>query len=236
MSWTVLIQGIYILASVFAVGVVAIESMGLLGGADDHGGDDAGDAAGHDGGDMADVGHGDGDADGGDSHAGETYSDTTDDASGQSGVVTRGDEAKRPINPERYILRALGVLRLVVYFALGFGPMGLVAMLLGSGLFFSIVLAVPVGVIACLLYRSLIRFQASDLDSTVHDRDLIGHQAKVLFAIYPDEIGRVRVTLAQMVCDRYAVSDSNDFIPKGARVNVVATGDKGLVVAMPVAS
>lgn len=236
MSLTVLIEGIYVLASVFAVGVVAIESMGLLGDANDDGGGSGGDHAGDDGGDMADIGHATGNADDGDSHAGDSYSDATDDASGQSGVVTRGDGWKRPINPERYILRALGVLRLVVYFALGFGPMGLVAMLLGSGLFFSLVLAVPVGVIACVLYRSLIRFQARDLDSTVHDRDLIGHQAKVLFAIYPDEIGRVRVTLAQMVCNRYAVSDSNDFIPKGARVNVVATGDKALVVAMPVAS
>lgn len=219
MSLTVLLEGIYILASVFAVGVVGIESMGLLGDAGDHDGH----ALNHDGAGAL-------------SHDGDLGEAGSEDAHGEDGVVTRGGLEQRPHRAERYIFRTLSLLRLVVYFALGFGPMGLIAIVLGTGALFSLLLAIPVGALACVLYRSFIRFQGRDLDSTVHDRDLIGHQAKVLVAIHPDEIGRVRVTLAQMVCDRYATSDSNDFIPKGALVDILAINDRGLVVAMPLAS
>lgn len=206
MSNLVLLEGIYILTTVFALGVTAIESMGLLG---DSGDDDGG--LGDNGGDN----------------------DATDSAHGSDGVVVRGDALQqRPSRVGQYIFKALGVLRLVVYFTLGFGPMGLVAIVLGTGALLSLVLAIPAGIITCVMYRSFIRWQRKDVDSTVHERDLVGHQAKVLFAIYPNETGRVRITLAQRVCDRYATSDSNDFIPKGALVDVLAATGDSLVVAM----
>lgn len=227
MSNLVLLEGIYILVAVFAVGVTAIESMGLLG---DHGDDDGGADSGDDGatGDFAS----------GDDNSGDTGSDdggdATNDAHGEDGVVTRGNlpKRRRP-GSERYIFKILSTLRLTVYFGLGFGPMGLVATLLDTGALWSLVLAIVAGTVSAVLYRSFIRWQRKDLDSTVHERDLVGHQATVLIAIYPNETGRVRVQLAQMVCERYATSDSNDFIPKGARVDVLATSSDGLVVAMP---
>lgn len=211
MSNLVLLEGIYILTTVFAVGVTAIESMGLLGDSgDDNGGAD------DDGGLSSDDG-----------------AEATDSAHGSDGVVVRGDVLQQRPNPVgQYIFKVLGVLRLIVYFTLGFGPMGLVAIVLGTGALLSLVLAIPAGIITCVMYRSFIRWQRKDVDSTVYERDLVGHQAKVLFAIYPNETGRVRITLAQRVCDRYATSDSNDFIPKGALVDVLAATGDSLVVAM----
>ena len=221
MTVTLWLQGVYILTSVFALGVTAIESMGLLG-------DDDGDPGDGDDGAAADSG-----SDGHASDANGDGEDAADDASGRAGVATRGGGWQQRSTAGHYLFKALAALRLAVYFSLGFGPMGLVAMLLGSGTLLSLGLAIPAGLLSGVLYRSLIRFQRRELDSTVTDRDLIGARASVLIAIYPNETGRVRVTLAQLVCDRYAVSDSNDFIPKGALVDVLAATDHGLVVAMP---
>ncbi|RJS94149.1 NfeD family protein [Salinisphaera sp. Q1T1-3] len=214
MSLPVLLQGIYLFATVFALGVIAIESMGLLGDADHDGG-------GHDAGDMSVGDHAGHDGGGG------------EDAHGESGVAVKGNAWQQQRRSGHALFTLLGALRLVIYFGLGFGPMGLVATVLGANAFVSLVCALAAGVVAAVLYRRVIRFQQKDLDSTVHDRDLIGERAEVLIAIHPGEIGRVRIALDQLVCDRYAASDADDFIPKGARVAVVAVSDRGLIVAMP---
>ena len=216
MAFSVLLAGIYVFTTVFALGVTAIESLGLLGDGDDGG--DGGSDGGHSG--EGDVGEGGDDA-------------GADDTSGESGVAVRGNAWQHSRRSGQTLFTILGVLRLTVYFGLGFGPMGLVAMLLGANALVSLLCAVAAGVVAAVLYRRVIRFQQQDLDSTVHDRDLIGERAQVLIAIYPHEIGRVRIKLDQMVRDRYAISDADDFIPKGAYVDVIAVSDKGLVVTMP---
>jgi membrane protein implicated in regulation of membrane protease activity len=213
MSLSLLFQGIYIFTTVFALGVTAIESLGLLGDSDDGGADaDHGDALDVHGGDEAGA---------------------ADEASGEHGVAVRGNAWQQSRRSGQTLFAILGALRIAVYFCLGFGPMGLVAILFGASAIVSLLFAVGAGMVSAVLYRRLIRFQQKDLDSTVHDRDLIGERADVLIAIYPHEIGRVRIKLDQMVRDRYAVSDANEFIPKGARVEVLAVSDKGLVVAMP---
>jgi membrane protein implicated in regulation of membrane protease activity len=101
----------------------------------------------------------------------------------------------------------LRYVRLAVYFTLGFGPLGLVATGIGFGSLGSLLWAVPCGGIAMALARAFFRWQQRDIDSTVHDHELLAERALVLVSLSYTSMGRVRVTLGQSVVERYALAE-----------------------------
>ncbi len=137
------LQGIYIGCTVFSVGITTLDFLGILGGRDESGSDGM-----EHGGDLhgGDMGH-DGDLDGGDiDHAGDVDSGDHDADSDHAGEATSGETS-------HYggvaVLSVLSYLRSLVYFCLGFGPTGWVAMATERSPAGSLLWALPAGASAC---------------------------------------------------------------------------------------
>jgi len=182
---------IFIASTVFSVGVVLLDFFGVLGG--HHGGETAGDVtAGHLGGDhtAADL-------------VGAGHPDAAGHATGdQSGPIHHGPD-QQGAGP---ILSALSYLRLFVYFCLGFGPMGLVALATGRNAFASLLFAIPVGVAAVFLAQAFFRFQRQDTDSQLTSADLVGQTGTVIVPLDDKTMGKVRILVGPVVAEQYALA------------------------------
>jgi membrane protein implicated in regulation of membrane protease activity len=189
-----MLHSLYIFATIFGVGVTAVDLLGLLGHdqmADHGGGDDGGD------GDHGDAAHDDGDH----SHG---------DHSGSGGAL----------------LSVLRYLRTAVYFALGFGPAGLVAEATGSAALPALLWAAPAGVAAAFLARLLFRFQTKDMDSSVREEDLMFESARVIVPISHRDMGKVRARIGPVVVERYALAtNADDAFGTGDVVQIVRVTD-----------
>jgi membrane protein implicated in regulation of membrane protease activity len=172
---------IFIASTVFSVGVVLLDFFGVLGG--HHGGETSGDVT-----------------------AGHVFSDDHaqgDHAQGDhSGQIHHGSE-QQGAGP---ILSALSYLRLFVYFCLGFGPMGLVAMATGRSAIGSLLLAIPVGVAAVFLAQAFFRFQRQDTDSQLTSADLVGQTGTVIVPLDDQTMGKVRILVGPVVAEQYALA------------------------------
>jgi membrane protein implicated in regulation of membrane protease activity len=182
------VRQIFIASTVFSVGVVLLDFFGALGG--HHGGETAGNVtAGH-------VFSGDHSA--ADSHgAGGDHAPGAPLGQGHHGPDQQG------AGP---ILSALSYLRLFVYFCLGFGPMGLVAMATGRSAFASLLFAIPVGVAAVFLAQAFFRFQRHDTDSQLESADLVGQTGTVIIPLDDRTMGKVRILVGPVVAEQYALA------------------------------
>jgi|GEM_PF-3529142 len=218
--------GIYIALTVFALAIIVAESMGLLG--DDDGGDGGDDAAG-------DTGDGGGDDAGTGDHGHAVRIDglTSDGTAGEGadGTTTGGGQYARTARSGRGVFRALFLMRMLTYFAAGFGPMGLIAILYGESVAASLVWAVPAGLVVMCCAWAVLRFQRREFDSLVRDDELLGKHGEVTIAIHPGETGRVRIALGQMTADRYAVTRAEKIVAKGESVRITGRRGNDLVVA-----
>jgi membrane protein implicated in regulation of membrane protease activity len=198
----------FIALSVFGVGVTIVDIFGALGHADDSSGHDGdhGDGhgadhdAGHDAGHAAieaDSAHGGGHEgthdgqgiDHGGSHqdpAGEQHLPALSRGSHGS-VMAAGNRGVRNV------ARLASALRTAVYFSLGAGPMGLFASLRGQGIVETILWAVIAGFLIAVVSRTLRRVVRRDLDSSVHDEDLVGETAEVTVPIAEGLLGKARI-------------------------------------------
>lgn len=165
-SW---LHGLYLFTTVFSVGVIAVDMLGLLG-------------------------TGDSDSDAGDLSAGDLSADdaSADDTSAGSAVP---------------LLSVLRYLRIGIYFALGFGPVGLVAEWTGASLLGSLAWAAPGGVISAYLARLFFRFQQHDVDSRVRESELLLERAQVTVPLSSLNMGKVRIKMGQLVMERYALAE-----------------------------
>jgi membrane protein implicated in regulation of membrane protease activity len=186
---------IFIASTVFSVGVVLLDFFGVLGG--DHGGETSGDMTA--GGD-----HSAADFDGADGDAGHVaaLSDADHAAGDHSGQAQHGME-QQGAGP---ILSALVYLRLFVYFCLGFGPMGLVALATGRSAIASLLLAIPIGVAAVFLAQAFFRFQRQDTDSQLASADLVGQTGTVIVPLDDRTMGKVRILVGPVVTEQYALA------------------------------
>ncbi len=216
------ILGIYITVTVFGIGVIAAESLGLTGGDDND--DAAASADGRGGGNEgSDSSHG----------LSHDMDDAISDAAtgeGAEGVASDGRQYRRTIPVGRYVFRVLFALRMLVYFCAGFGPMGLIATLRGESLESSLMWAVPAGLVVMLCVWSILRFQQREYDSSIEDSELVGREGIVTVAIYPGEFGRVRIPFSQLTCERYARSPDESVLAKGTRIRVTKAGKTDLTV------
>jgi membrane protein implicated in regulation of membrane protease activity len=158
------LDGLYFFATVFGVGVTAVDMLGILGNGGHHA-------------------HG---------------------AQGDHGHVAHDGVHHGAHVPLLSILRYL---RMGVYFALGFGPLGLIAETTGVGVLGSLAWAVLGGIAATLLARAFFRFQQQDMDSSVRDEELLFERARVIASISGKNMGKVRVKLGQAVVERYALAE-----------------------------
>ncbi len=186
------LRGLFIASTVFAAGVVALDMFGVFG---EHHGDTAGDVtAGHIGdhfghaGEGAPAGHADADHAAADhSHEGESS-------------AHHEQSAAAPI------LSVLMYLRLFVYFCLGFGPVGWLAVTSGRGTLVSLLMATVVGVLAVFLAQAFFRFQRHDTDSQVRAVELVGQRATVIIPLDDKTMGKVRVQVGLVVAEQYALA------------------------------
>jgi membrane protein implicated in regulation of membrane protease activity len=158
------LHGLYLFMTVFSVGVIAVDMLGLFG-------------------------TGDSDSDASDLNADDASADDT--SAGASGSL----------------LSILRYLRIGIYFALGCGPVGLVAEWTGAGVLGSLVWAVPGGVISAYLARLFFRFQQRDVNSQVRESELLLERAQVIVPLSNTNMGKVRIKIGQLVMERYALAE-----------------------------
>ncbi len=230
---------VFIAATIFGVGVTVLDLFGALGGRDDFEevGDDFGaDATDGDGGaggdietdvdagDAGDAGDVDGEA-GDDALEGEVE-DADDSADSQPAVL--GHDVRRRRNP---ILAILSAMRNVVYFSLGFGPVGWFAVATGETAVASLLWSAPVGLVVLVGARLIRRLLRSELSSDVKESDLLLERGKVTVGIQPGALGKVRVELAGTYVDRYAKSrEGTPVLRPGDPIRVVDLNDGYIIV------
>ena len=215
---------IFIASTVFSVGVVLLDFFGVLGG--HHGGETAGDVTtGHVfTGDHAAAGSHDA---GGDTGHLPAHADAAYTPGDHSGQVHHGPD-QQGAGP---ILSALSYLRLFVYFCLGFGPMGLVALATGRSAIASLLLAIPVGVAAVFLAQAFFRFQRQDTDSQLASADLVGQTATVIVPLDDRTMGKVRILIGPVVTEQYALAaHSGATFKNGDQVLVSSVTDECVYV------
>ena len=238
---------LYVAATVFSLGIVALDFMGILG---EDQSDDAGafgevvdvdgfdvdgfDVDGFDAGGI-DVDAVDVDveveavpidADGIDFEAG-------DPLHGHTGGHTH-DLTGYDVNYRRggLIISLLSYLRLTVYFCLGFGPTGWVALSTGRGALASLGLASGMGIVALFLALTFFRFQRSDTDSSLKQTELLQAPAVVTIPLSHTVMGKVRIHLGMNVSEQYALAMQPDTQYKtGDRVHILRVTDECVYVA-----
>ena len=194
--------GIYAFAAIFAVGTLALEMTGLLGEVEEE---------------TEEGGQGEaGKQSGGEGGRGPRTNAVTQQTSPAGGG---GSTARR-------LFKLLWYARLTVYFSLGFGPVGLVAVLVGMEAWTSLLLSIPTGLAAGGLIVGVLRLQQREFDSSIRENDLSGRTAEVIVSIYPGELGKVRVYLEQLNRERYARGEEEGTVyEKGQRVTVTRVRD-----------
>jgi membrane protein implicated in regulation of membrane protease activity len=239
----------FIALTVFGAGVTAVDLFGVFEhvgqdhdsghGADHDSGHDSGQAVDHDAGHDAyhDAGH---DSEHGVDHdmghdpGHDAYHDSghdsghddhgSHDTSHQHHDIARADARGSLLDASnkkiKYIGRAISTLRTAVYFSLGAGPMGWIAMARGEGLVESILWAAISGFLIAVLARVLRRVVRKDLDSSLKASDFVAESAEVVVPIEAGKIGKVRVRKYGREQDVYArmeVGSAN----KGDTVRVI---------------
>ena len=193
MSW---LLSVYIGATVFGVGVTLIDMLGLLGDhGDGHSGDHFGDHA-----DAADGTPSDGS--GSDSSAAPAH----DSHEGQGEPVVHSGSVAGHDAPERpnFMLGLLSALRNVIYFCLGFGPIGWFALSTSGSAIASLAWSVPIGGVALIGTRVLRRFMRRDLNSEISTSELLMERGVITVSIAPGELGKVRAKLGDLYVERFA--------------------------------
>jgi len=129
------------------------------------------------------------------------------------------------------VIRILSVARSVVYFSLGFGPVGLFATLRGESVGIGLAWSIPVGVGVMIGTRLLRKVLRQEIDSQFKGEDFIMERGKVIVSIGQGQIGKVRIDVGGVYADRYAKAKNNEEdIPAGAGVRVVDVTDEYIYV------
>lgn len=209
-----LLKAIYIGATIFGASVTLADLFGLLA-----------NSAGSDVADGSDgpLGEGDSDTgaagDAGDDAASGDDGDGTEAAYDESGGSVVGHDRKMRGN---MVLTLLAGLRTLVYFSLGFGPVGWFATTQYQGVASTLLWSVPVGFIVAAGTRALRYFMRKDLTSTITRADLMMERGVVTVSIAEGQAGRVRIAFGKLHIDRFArSSDEKESMPVGTAIRVV---------------
>ena len=241
---TGVLYAIYLATGIFGLGVTIIDLLGMIG---DHGADDASHDGGH--GDAHDGGHidvhmdahADGHADTGAHGDADVYADAHMDAhadgqgdghGGDHGDAAHGDVIAQHISKgESVLLNIMRVLRNLIYFCMGFGPTGFVALLMHKSALESLLWAGSLGVIILIGASLLRRALRKDLSSDISSADLLMESGEVIVTIGRGQMGKVRVKVDGVYVDRYAYAkDPEEIIKLGTTVRVVDSDETNIYV------
>lgn len=197
------LNGVYIGCTLFSVTITALDFLGFLGGSQDNdGGGDAGSDTPDDGAD-----------------AGSTRFDT--DLPGDEAFTGKASHESVPHTGKVAVLSVLSYLRSLVYFCLGFGPTGWVAITMGNSAGQSLIWAAPAGLVAFVLAHAFFRFQRTDTDSSLRTEELYFQPATVVIPLTHDTMGKVRLQMGMNVTEQYALAAEPDArFEKGDTVRV----------------
>lgn len=227
MGW---LLSVYIGAAVFGVGVTLVDLLGLFGG---HEGDNT-DSSGHEADGHFDDGPGGSETDnGGDAPPeldGVAETGTDHDFGDQNENVESITGHDRP-ERRSYVLRLLTIVRSIIYFCLGFGPVGWFALASSGSAATSLYWSVPVGVVALFGTRALRRFMRRELNSEIGTSELLMERGVVTVSIGAGELGRVRIKLGDVYVERFArAASSQTAIHAGTSVRVTDVSDECVYV------
>ena len=131
----------------------------------------------------------------------------------------------------RWVYSALNFLRSVVYFALGFGAVGVFGSLTGNSFISTILWSAGAGIVILIIVKFVMRVQRNVLDSQVKAGELMLAQAEVLVTIPRGKLGRIRVKSGGSYHDLYARGkDPGTAYPAGTIVYVVDSSGDDLIV------
>ena len=206
------LKPLYTALTVFGVGVLLVDFMGLLGeGSEDEG---TGGSA----------------PESGSAEAGSAEDPGDEDVVGQedqADEVVQGPTDTRGI----LVLAGLRYLRSFVYFSVGFGPVGLLALWKGYQVPGSLLWSVPAGVASSLMVRRVLRFQSHSTDSTLQPEELIMQKATVLIPLSEGSMGKVRIPVGMGVSEQYALPEyDEESFENGETVYVVRVSDECVYV------
>ena len=231
MSW---LWSLYIGATVLGAGVTIIDLLGLIGSHTD--GAEASD--GHDGDQV------DGDLSIGSGHddpSAEAPANIDSAADHESGVDVLAHPAFHDHEgsmagmdrPEKrsIVLASLTFVRSLVYFCLGFGPVGWFAIATTARIGESLAWSIPVGLLTVVGTRALRRLMRRELNSEVQTSELLMERGVVIVSIGREQMGKVRVKLGDIYVDRFArSSDPERAIAVGTAVRVTDVSDECIFV------
>ncbi len=218
MSW---LRALYIGATIFGAGITLADLLGvfshLL-----HGDGGGHDAVGHD--TAHDVGH--------DAGGHDTAHDVTHDSHDGAHVAHPSPESTgSPVAHDLRmrgsgLVRAMTVLRSLIYFCLGFGPVGLFALTRYQSPLATLAWSVPLGAIVMLGTRALRSLAAREVSSDIASGELLMEPGVVTVTIGKDAMGKVRLTVEGRYVDYYARTRGGEELAVGTRIRVVeATED-----------
>lgn len=218
------LQAIYIALAVFGVGVTVVDLFGAL----DHAGQDDSGQGGHDGHDGH-GGHDGHDAIGHDSDGHDAVQDAGHDANHghdlrveDGSVLGLARVEQSGLRKSASVARFIGTLRMGVYFSLGAGPTGLVALATKIPPAISLLWAGATGVAIALLARALRKFLRRDLDSSFKAEDFLLEEATITVPVAPGLVGRAMVRKFGAQAEVYVRATSGDTAyERGARVRII---------------
>ncbi len=216
--------GIYLFALIFGFGVILIDMLGLIG-SDQGSGDDSGDISADSGDDIDDISADDGIGYNAGDDTGEAGNDSSDLDASDDGVLLPD------LRRGRWGYSALNYLRSLVYFALGFGAVGVFGSLTGHSFISTILWSAGAGIVILIIVKFVMRLQRNVLDSQVKAGELMLAQAEVLVTIPRGKLGRIRVKSGGSYHDLYARGkDPGTVYPAGTIVYVVDSSGDDLIV------
>jgi membrane protein implicated in regulation of membrane protease activity len=128
------------------------------------------------------------------------------------------------------LVTAMSVVRSVVYFCLGFGPVGLFAMTQYGSPATTLLWSVPVGAVVMVGTRLLRRLASREISSDVSSQDLLMERGVVTVSIGKGQMGKVRVTIGGSYVDWYARCKGETSLKVGTRIRVVDATDECVYV------
>ena len=227
---------LYIGATIFGVGITIADLFGAfsnLVGADsgsDSGGESDGGEIDSDGADGADDIDDVDDVDADDADdAGEEAdeADEVDDADHTSQSILAHDARRRGST----VLKIMTGFRSLVYFTLGFGPVGWFAISQYGFSTRTLAWSLPVGAVVMVGTRMLRSFMKKDLSSDVKEAELIMEKGVVTVSIKNAQMGKVRIIVGGAALERYArAKDKDADLPVGTQIRVVDVSDECVLV------
>jgi membrane protein implicated in regulation of membrane protease activity len=129
------------------------------------------------------------------------------------------------------VARFIGALRMGVYFSLGAGPTGLVALATKIPPAISLLWAGATGVAIALLARALRKFLRRDLDSSFKAEDFLLEEATITVPVAPGLVGRAMVRKFGAQAEVYVRATSGgSAYERGARVRIIDYQDDVYIV------